>query len=254
MDVSTKQPIYQQVNSYEGRLVAGTVICLWLGSLIGLFSIDISQAPLWWVGLAVLLRAFLHTGLFITTHEAIHGTIVPGNQHINNAIGAITARLYALLPYPTLAKNHRLHHRHPASEQDPDFYGPGRNNPLLWYANFMKEYLKGNQAWVLLVGMTIIFYTLLWGFRIPLSNIFLFWVIPILISSVQLFCFGIFLPHRQPESECSDRHRAVSSNLSTFWSFVACYHFDYHWEHHEYPNLPWYTLPLAREKFSTPSR
>jgi beta-carotene ketolase (CrtW type) len=82
--------------------------------------------------------------------------------------------------------------------------------------------------------------------QIPLSNIFLFWVIPILISSMQLFTFGIFLPHRQPKE--SDRHQAKSSNYSTFWSFIACYHFDYHWEHHEYPYLPWYSLPIARHK------
>jgi hypothetical protein len=41
---------------------------------------------------------------------------------------------------------------------------------------------------------------------------------------------------------------AKSSNYSTFWSFIACYHFDYHWEHHEYPYLPWYSLPIARHK------
>ena len=237
-----------QADSLAGVLVAGTVIILWVSSLVWLFSLDVSHVPVLAIGAFVLLRAFLHTGLFITTHEAIHGTIVPQHRRINDWLGSLTSRLYALLPYQTLAKNHRLHHRYPASERDPDFYQPGQNHLLLWYSHFMKEYLKGRQAWVLLIGMTVIFYTLLLGFRIPLSNIFLFWVIPILISSMQLFYFGIFLPHRQPTEEYSDRHRAKSSNYSSFWSFIACYHFDYHWEHHEYPNLPWYRLPSARRK------
>lgn len=226
--------------------MASAVILLWFSSLIVLFALDVSRLPMLAIVIAVFLRTFLHTGLFITTHEAIHGTIVPRNRPLNDLIGLTTSRLYALLPYQTLFKNHMLHHRYPASDKDPDFCLHNQNNLLFWYINFMKEYLKGRQAWVLLVGMTILFCTFLWGLQIPLSNIFLFWVIPILISSMQLFTFGIFLPHRQPEAGYSDRHRAKSSNFSAFWSFIACYHFDYHWEHHEYPNLPWYKLPLAR--------
>ena len=245
---ATKAQTSPQANFQVGILAAGAIIFLWTSSLVVLFSVDVSRLSILGIGAAVLLRAFLHTGLFITTHEAIHGTIIPGNRRVNDLIGSITSRLYALLPYRTLFKNHMLHHRYPASEQDPDFDQSAQNNLLFWYIKFMTEYLKGRQAWVLLIGMTIIFYTFLWGLQIPISNIFLFWVIPILISSMQLFTFGIFLPHRQPKAGYSDRHRAKSSNLSVFWSFIACYHFDYHWEHHEYPNLPWYRLPIARYK------
>ncbi|MBE9169574.1 fatty acid desaturase [Pleurocapsales cyanobacterium LEGE 06147] len=248
-----QEPINTQTSSQIGVLVAGILIFLWFSSLIRLLSINISQAPPLWIVAAVLLRSFLHTGLFITTHEAIHGIILPQNRQVNDLIGSTTSLLYALLPYKILAKNHRLHHHYPASEQDPDFYGSGQNNFLLWYVNFMKEYLKGRQAWVLLIGMGVIFCILL-TWQIPLSNIFLFWVIPILISSMQLFTFGIFLPHRQPKEGYQDRHRTKSSNYSTFWSFIACYHFDYHWEHHQYPNLPWYNLPLARQKHAQVSK
>jgi fatty acid desaturase len=54
--------------------------------------------------------------------------------------------------------------------------------------------------------------------------------------------------HRQTEEGYSDRHRAKSINYSVIWSFITCYHFSYHWEHHQYPHLPWYKLPLARQK------
>ena len=95
--------------------------------------------------------------------------------------------------------------------------------------------------------MTLIFFTLV-SFQIPVSNLFLFWIIPILISSLQLFTFSIFLPHRKMEGGYRNCHRATSSNYSVFWSLIACHHFGYHLEHHRYPNLPWYKLPQAYQR------
>lgn len=218
---------------------------LWLTSLTILFSIDVSQLPVFWIVFAVLLRAFLHTGIFITAHDAMHGTVFPQNYKVNDFIGSLAARLYVLLPYKTLLEKHRLHHRYPSSAQDPDFCEQGQKKPLVWYVKFMKGYLSGNQSWVLLIGMFIIFVSLNKGLNIPVSNILLFWVLPILLSSIQLFYFGIFLPHRQPKGGYRNRHRAQSSYYSVFRSFLTCYHFGYHWEHHEYPYLPWYRLPSA---------
>ncbi|MBD0304225.1 MAG: fatty acid desaturase [Tolypothrix sp. T3-bin4] len=233
------------VDSISGILIASIVILLWLSSLIFFLSIDVSQIPVFWIVPAVLLRAFLHTGIFITAHDAIHGTIFPKNRQVNDFIGSLAARMYVLLPYKMLSEKHKLHHRYPASEKDPDFCEHGRKNIFLWYFNFMKGYLEGRQSWVLLIGMSIIFYSLLWGLNIPIINLILFWLLPLFLSSIQLFYFGIFLPHRQPKGGYTNRHRAQTSNLSTFWSFITCYHFGYHWEHHEYPNLPWYKLPSS---------
>ncbi|MFB8788749.1 MAG: fatty acid desaturase [Potamolinea sp.] len=239
----TKGVISTSIESLTGIIIASTLIFFWLSSLIFLLCIDISQIPSFWVVSAVLLRAFLQTGIFITAHDAIHGTIFPQNRQINDFIGSIAARMYVLLPYKTLFKNHMLHHRYPASEQDPDFCEHGQKNPFTWYVMFMKGYLKGKQSWVLLIGMSIIFYSLLLGLHIPILNLVLFWLFPILLSSIQLFYFGIYLPHRQPKGGYKNRHRAESLRYSVFGSFLACYHFGYHWEHHEYPHLPWYKLP-----------
>jgi beta-carotene ketolase (CrtW type) len=237
---------FVSINSTTGIIIGLNVILLWFISLIKLLALDIATVSPFLIIVGVFLRTFLQTGLFITTHEAIHGTICQ-NARLNNIFGYTTAFLYALLPYKILVKNHRLHHRYPATEKDPDFNCLYSNNFLFWYTSFMQQYLKGNQFWILLIGMTIVFYTFVF-LHIAVINIFLFWVIPILISSVQLFTFGIFLPHRQQNEEYSDRHRAKSNNYSVFWSFITCYHFGYHWEHHQYPNLPWYKLPLARQK------
>ena len=305
------------VSSHIGLIIAIAIISCWFASLIKLLTLDTSQIPLVLIILGAFVRSFLHTGLFITTHEAIHG-LVSSDRQINNVIGHITSFLYALLPYKVLTKNHRLHHCYPASNQDPDFYAS--NNFLLWYLNFMKEYQRGRQAWILVIGMAIIFCFLI-CLQISPPNIFLFWVIPIIVSSLQLFTFGIFLPHRQEQEDSSnrqswhyystkfemmdrgkaggaavrprvlkdtaphigvrskgtpirgqaltkrrednyqdsslktkladcyrDRHQAKTIDYSVFWSFITCYHFGYHWEHHQYPYLPWYKLPLVHQQ------
>ncbi|MEM9271624.1 MAG: fatty acid desaturase [Cyanobacteria bacterium P01_F01_bin.143] len=241
-----------EVSSPMGLVIAIAIILFWFISLIELLILDISQMPLVLIILGVFVRSFLHTGLFITTHEAIHG-LVSSDRQLNNAIGHFTSFLYALLLYKVLKRNHRLHHRYPASSQDPDFHAS--NNFWLWYLNFMREYHKGRQAGILVIGMAIIF-GLLICLQISPTNIFLFWVIPLIVSSLQLFTFGIFLPHRQEEEDYSnkpswhyrDRHRAKTIDYSVFWSFITCFHFGYHWEHHQYPYLPWYKLPLVHQQ------
>ncbi|HEY9771512.1 MAG TPA: fatty acid desaturase [Coleofasciculaceae cyanobacterium] len=237
-----------QTNSWVSMAIAITIIVLWAVSLIGLLKLDLDHLPWLLIIAAMWLRAFLHTGLFIIIHDAIHG-VVCQNKQINSLMGYLTSFLYAILPYQTLAKNHRLHHNHPASEQDPDFYAANPYNFLIWYGNFMKDYQKGKQFWILFWGMSIIFWILIF-FHISIANIFLFWVIPIVISSLQLFTFGTFLPHRPRKEGYSDRHRAKSSNYSDLFSFLTCYHFGYHWEHHQYPYLPWYKLPRSRKTIS----
>ena len=241
-------PIFIETNSLTGITVGVTIILLWLISLIGFLNLNLATVSPLLIILGVVVRSFLHTGLFITTHEAIHG-IICTYRPLNDAIGYITAWLYALLPYKVLAANHKLHHSYPASDRDPDFYPANSHNFLLWYLNFMKEYQQGKQTWILLIGMAVIFGIFL-GLHLALFNIFLFWVIPILISSLQLFTFGIFLPHNKPLEGYCDRHRTSSSNYSIFWSFLTCYHFGYHWEHHKYPNVPWYKLPLKKSKIN----
>ena len=234
------------LNSLLGIGISLTIITLWLTSLIFFWRLDVVNLPWILIIAGVGLRTFLHTGLFIIVHDSIHG-VVSMNQKINNSIGYLGAFLYALLPYQTLADNHHQHHRYPATEKDPDYYQEDPQNFWLWYVSFMKHYQKGKQFWILFWGMTIIFWCLI-ALHVAISNIFLFWVIPIILSSLQLFLFGIFLPHRQLDEKHSDRHRARSSNYSVFWSFISCYHFGYHWEHHQYPYLPWYQLPYTRQK------
>ncbi len=85
-------------------------------------------------------------------------------------------------------------------------------------------------------------------FHIAPVNIVAFWVLPLVLSSLQLFIFGTYLPHRPTRQEEPNRHRATSSNYPVLYSFLTCYHFGYHWDHHEYSQVPWYHLPKVREQ------
>lgn len=243
MNLVQTRPLNEGKYSLLDIGLASLLILLWLATLIGGFSISLPHAPFIVIVLGVLTRTFFHTGLFIVTHEAIHRNI---SEHcnINDFFGYLTSYLYALLPYAVLAKNHRLHHRFPGTHQDPDSAYPDRSNYFSWYCRFMMNYQADGQAWVSVLGMAIIFCILI-SFHVPVLNLLLFWIIPMIASSFQLFTFGIFLPHRYSDGWNLDPHRASSTNLPVLWSFITCYHFGYHWEHHQYPYLPWYQLPHA---------
>jgi beta-carotene/zeaxanthin 4-ketolase len=236
----------------SGILIAISIMTLWASSLIWLLSLDIAHLSTWGITIAVLIRTFLQTGLFITAHDAMHGSVFPTHRQINDGIGAIATLIYAFLPFQPLQHKHRIHHRHPASLDDPDFDASHQDNPLSWYLKFMRGYLNGKQLWILLTGIALFFAILHLSLHIPSRNLILFWLLPMILSSLQLFYFGTFLPHRQPSEGHNNAHRARSSHYPVFWSFVTCYHFGYHWEHHEYPYLPWFRLPASHQ--ATPAK
>ena len=236
-----------------GAIVATAIVTLWLSTWVLLLATDISHLPPFLILVAIIWRAFIQTGLFIVAHDAIHGSIVPGAHRLNRAIGQSALILYALLPYKKLAFHHTQHHLQPARSGDPDFHDGVHDSMFAWYCKFMTEYLDRRQQVVLFFGMKAIFFTLFLGFHVHIPNLFLFWVLPIVLSSLQLFLFGTYLPHRAPDgsSKWNDPHNvhhATSSHHPPILSFLTCYHFGYHWEHHEYPFLPWYRLPSARRQ------
>jgi beta-carotene/zeaxanthin 4-ketolase len=213
----------------------------WALSLWEACSIDLTVLPLWWIGGLLLVRTFLQTGLFITAHDAMHGSICPNRPQWNRWIGNACAIFYALLPYKTLLTKHHLHHQHPATELDPDFSDQGFWG---WYGQFMSGYIDQPQALKLLFGMGALFSIAHYILQFSVLNLLLLWVLPILLSSLQLFYFGTYLPHRPTVSTAK---LIQSSNLHPLWSLLTCYHFGYHWEHHAYPQSPWYRLPALKK-------
>ncbi len=228
--------------SWKGLLVATAIVTLWISSFLFLSFIDIYQLVPLWILPAILGRTLIQTGLFIVAHDAIHGSVIPSNRQLNDSIGQFAVTLYALLDYQKLAVNHWAHHRQPGQAGDPDFHDCHR---LLWFLKFLKGYLNLRQIAIQFFGLGTVFVVLHFGSHIPVTNLLLFWILPIFFSTMQLFYFGTYLPHRSSNPDNS--HHATSSNYPPIWSFFTCYHFGYHWEHHEYPWLAWYDLPSVRQ-------
>lgn len=222
-----------------GLLVALSILAIWAVSTVFLISLDVEKLPIYLVIPAMLWQMFLYTGLFVTTHDAIHGVVFPQNLKVNNLIGSTAAFIYALFSFNQLSQKHGLHHRHPASKLDPDFHNGKHKNFFAWYWRFTKKYW----SWTRILGLVVIFHLISHVLHIPATNLTLFWVVPSISSSVQLFYFGSFLPHQEPQGGYTTPHRAQSNDLPIFWSFITCYHFGYHEEHHAYPHVPWWRLP-----------
>jgi beta-carotene ketolase (CrtW type) len=225
----------------KGLIVALSILLLWAMSLTLLLASDVDRLPLPAILLGILVQMFLYTGLFITAHDAMHGVVYAKNIKINNLIGAIALQLYALFSFEKLLKTHWQHHHHPASDRDPDFHDGQHKNFFAWYGTFMRNYW----SWWRLVGLVVIYHALHGLLHIPQTNLTLFWVIPSIVSSVQLFYFGTYRPHREPAGGYDNPYRATTTALPAFWSFITCYHFGYHHEHHEFPNVPWWQLPAV---------
>jgi beta-carotene/zeaxanthin 4-ketolase len=242
------------LGSKLGLISAFLIFSSWIISFILICQVDLASTSIWLIGLVILGRTFLHTGLFIISHDAAHGTVFTPNRRINDLIGAIALTIYGLLPYQKFVINHGLHHKYPATDRDPDFHDGKHPSIIRWYLSFMSCYLDKRQNIILFFGMTFLFHGIRIGFQVPALNLLLFWILPLLLSSMQLFYFGTFLPHRNHSYSNNyvelhlNSHNARSSEFPLLISFLTCYHFGYHWEHHEYPQLPWFELPTARNR------
>jgi beta-carotene ketolase (CrtW type) len=232
------------IASNKGIFIGLAVILLWMANLILLLSTDIASLPLYSLIVVMLVQTFLYTGLFITAHDGMHGLIAPRQIKVNRWIGTLCVILYALFSFKKLRVEHQKHHAHPGSDDDPDFHDGEHPGFWAWYFHFLKTYV----TWQQIAGMAIAFNIMLHVFKIPQVNLILFWVSPALLSTLQLFYFGTYLPHREPAGGYDNSHRARSNEFSIFWSFITCYHFGYHWEHHEFPHVPWWRLPGVRRQ------
>jgi beta-carotene/zeaxanthin 4-ketolase len=225
--------------------VAMTIVGVWAMSFWSFTQLEIGCLHPIWLLCLVGWQTWLYTGLFITAHDAIHGNIAESPK-LNRSIGQLCLWLYAGFDYSQLSVKHLLHHQYPASDRDPDFHDGVTAHFWGWYRQFVCEHI----SWRQLANLVAIFGIYVIGCHCAIVNILLFWVVPSLLSSLQLFYFGTFLPHREPAGGYTNPHRATTIPRSTWWSLITCYHFGYHQEHHESPHLPWWQLNQGgREEF-----
>ena len=216
-----------------GLLIAFLIISLWFAHLVYLLVfVEVSLAPIMLIQIAI--QTYLYTGLFITAHDAMHG-LVSSNRTVNSIIGQSATWLFAALSYSRLYEKHHLHHRFPGEEADPD-YSTGSQNFWRWWFSFLKNYV----SWWQIIILAIIFNVLqIW---INQLNLIVFWVLPSILATFQLFYFGTYRPHKLPHTESMMPHNARSQNGSHGWAMLSCYFFGYHYEHHESPHTPWWKL------------
>lgn len=228
---------------FNGLVIALSIVAMWSASIaLGLAGINPGAGEPLADGLWVLVSTFLSTGMFITAHECMHGLVVPGRPGVNRALGWLATWSYAGMDYGALERAHHRHHAVPATEDDPDFHR-GKPGVLFWYVDFMFQYFTLRQyLWLNLVVGVMIF-----GLALPVERVLIFWALPLVMSTFQLFVVGTWLPHRPGTYRGEGPLRARSLDWSPLWSFVACYHFGYHFEHHARPDLPWWRLWRVRQ-------
>lgn len=236
-----------QPSPVRGSFLNTSLLLGWLACLVGLLSCDIRSLPCWALLAAVLLRTQLHTGLFIIGHDAMHRLLWPRRPQLNDAIGATLLGLYAGLDYTSCRRNHQRHHRAPLSAGDPDGPGVSHAGALHWYRRFMASYLSAPQMARLLSGWACLGLLASPFSPTPVANILVFCTLPLLLSSLQLFLFGTYLPHRAQQAPRHQPH-PDSLALPPWLSLLACFHFGYHREHHDHPGLAWFELPQAHRR------
>jgi len=221
----------------KGVLIGSGIILLWslsLFCLLHFYQLTWSN-PLTY--LFILLQTHLYTGLFITAHDAMHGA-VSSHKQVNKSIGTLAAALFAYNSYKKLFPKHHLHHRFVATDKDPDYH---HGNFVTWYVKFAREYVS---VWQILL-MAGTYELLLLAF--PKPNVILYYIIPSLLATLQLFYFGTYLPHR---GEHRNKHKSSTQKKNHLWAFISCYFFGYHYEHHHAPGVPWWRLYQEKEKLT----
>jgi beta-carotene ketolase (CrtW type) len=219
----------------KGVIIACSIILCWAASLFLLLNLRFSwNNPLIYLG--ILIQTHFYTGLFITAHDAMHG-LVSSNKNVNHALGWFSAILFSYNFYWKLFPKHHEHHRYVATDKDPDYHSS--DNFFLWYFSFVKQHVTIWQILMMAVSFNIL------KLFIPTENLIAFWMLPAILSTLQLFYFGTYLPHR---GETQNAHHSHSQSKNHLWAFVSCYFFGYHFEHHDSPGTPWWRLWREKEK------
>ncbi|MGB7372666.1 fatty acid desaturase [Pontixanthobacter sp.] len=241
-DIPSSNSRFRQ--AMTGLALAGAIFAAWLSvHIYTMFVFDLTWTTLPSAVLMAVLQCWLSVGLFIISHDAMHGSLVPGARRINSAIGASLLFLYAGFSWRKMRDAHFDHHKLAGKAGDPDF---DENDPTAfwpWYFTFLKRYFGLGS--VLFIGTVVNVYWLV--FDVPLAKIIVLYGLPAIASSVQLFYFGTFRPHHHNGSAFADRHNARSESFGTLASLASCFHFGYHHEHHCHPSTPWWGLPKIRQ-------
>ena len=237
--------IKRRIRQGWGLVLAAVIMLAWSGLLVGGCRISWSWSdPLLWFLMA--LQTFLFTGLFITAHDAMHGT-VSHRPALNRLVGRLCLWAFAFNSWSRMLPEHHRHHRFVGTDEDPDF-GPPRFFP--WFWKFITYYVRWTQ-----VLLCAVLFNLLKAKGVDPTSMLQFYIVPSIAGLLQLFYFGTYLPHLSDPANGlvpDNEHRSRTLPTNHLWAFLTCYFFGYHWEHHEAPGIPWWQLYLTKHHPTEP--
>jgi fatty acid desaturase len=259
-ELSTLRParaVFDTVFCWAWIAAAWTVVALW---------------PSWWTVLfAIPVIGSRYYALFLIGHDGLHRRLFSdhaANDTFNDLfvlgpIGAIT-RLNG--------KNHLSHHRHLATELDPDRHKHGCFNKSLRHE--LLGYLIGLSSVVRSVGH--VFFTrpagteadrytlrdcaILIGWQAALIGGLsaaigwwaypVLWLVPVYVFTFLADNFRSFAEHSQPRADAeADQHRLITySSNAVERLFLAPMNMNCHTAHHLWPSIPYYNLPVANRE------
>lgn len=228
-----------------GLSLAALIVASWVTLHVwGVFFQPLGGAALFAVPVLILSQSWLGAGMFIVAHDAMHGSLAPGRPRVNAVVGQICVGAYAAFSYRKLNVCHHQHHRAPGTADDPDFHADRPEAFLPWFYSFFTRYFGWREFSI--VTAVLIAYLLIGA---SVANLALFWGLPAILSALQLFVFGTWLPHRHTRSdEFADHHHARTIPMPWIASLLTCFHFGMHHEHHLTPSAPWWRLPEVRRE------
>lgn len=228
-----------EATAATGLVLAAFVFAGWAAHLF--YTLRFAPTIGWATPAHIAVQSFLNVGLFIVAHDAIHGSLAPRRSRLNAVVGATAIFLYGALLWPKMRDNHHAHHRDPVSDNDPDYSIGGDERPGAWLRSFFLRYY----SWRNFALMHLHVFAA-WALSGSLAKVIIYFAIPAWCSALQLFVFGVFLPHRTPPGGHTHAHRSRTVDLPEWLSLLTCYHFGYHEEHHDHPAAPWWRLPALR--------
>lgn len=235
-----------------GLTLATLIVGGWLGLHVwGVFFQSLSWPAVALAPMLILAQSWLGAGMFIVAHDSMHGSLAPGRPRLNAAVGQLCVGAYAAFSYRRLNVCHHQHHRAPGSAEDPDFHADRPEAFGPWFVAFFTRYFGLRE--LLIVSAVVAIY--LFVLKATPLNMMLFWGLPAIVSALQLFVFGTWLPHRHEAAgpDFIDRHNARTLPMPWILSLLSCFHFGLHHEHHTSPNTPWWRLPSLRSETVRPA-
>lgn len=108
----------------------------------------------------------------------------------------------------------------------------------------MWRYLTITQLLIMAALFNIMVYLL----KLDQTSVLLFWALPAILGTFQLFTVGVYWVHRLPHLPSMGPHKARTQKKNHFWAMLSCYFFGYHREHHEDPHIAWWQLYKVKAK------